>query len=149
VDVLVDGERVSRAWARFEVFRGRPVVALTRDVRRGDILQALDVEVRAADGGGAFLTDPSETLGKRVVRSLRAGANLTAQDVEAVPVVERGDAVRLVARVGGVVASALGRALEPAGVGDSLRVENFSGDRPLVGVLREGGIVDVTGNYGR
>ncbi len=143
VDVLVDGQRAARAWARVETFRSRPVLALTRDVRRGDVLEVLDVEVRPGEAGGGALTEPEQAVGRRAVRSLAAGAHLIARDLESVPAVGRGDTVRLVARVGGVTASTLGKALESAGVGDSLRVENLASGRTLAGVLRDGGIVDV------
>lgn len=143
VDVLVEGQRAARAWARVEIFRSRPVLVLTRDLRRGDVLGALDVEVRTGDPGGAALTEPEQAVGRRAVRSLAAGASLAARDLESVPAVGRGDTVRLVAREGGVTASTLGKALESAGVGDTLRVENLASGRTLAGVLRDGGIVDV------
>ncbi|GAB4263497.1 MAG: hypothetical protein Kow0092_14460 [Deferrisomatales bacterium] len=143
VDVFRGDDPVGRAWARVEVFRGRPILTLVRSLRRGDVVTALDVEVRAGEAVREALVDPAEAVGKRLVRSLRAGTALTARDLEVVPVIGRGDGVRLVARVGGVVASLPGRALEPAGIGETLRVENLSSGKTVSGVLREGGVVDV------
>jgi len=143
VDVLVAGERAARAWVRVEIYRSRPVVALSRDVRRGDVLGAEDVEVRAGEGTDGVLRDPQGAVGRRVVRSLSAGTALNERDVESVPLVGRGDAVLLVARVGAVVATVPGKALESAGVGDTLRVENAVSGKALTGVLRDGGVVDV------
>ncbi len=145
VDVRVDGEREARGWVRAEIVRARPVVVLARDVRRGEVLSADDLEVRPAAGGGRRgLADPRLVLGKRLRRTLRAGAVLTERDVETVPVVERGDLVRLVARVGAVTATTLGRAVEAAGIGERVRVENLSSGRTVAGVVREAGVVDVT-----
>ena len=149
VDVWVDGARQGRAWARVEVFRSRPVVVVRRDVARGEVLGPDDVEVRAGRSVRGALTDPARAVGKRARRSLRAGATLAAADLETVPVVSRGDLVRLVARVGGVTASTLGRALEPAGLGERLRVENLTSGRTVAGVLREAGVVDVAAGPGR
>lgn len=143
VDVLVDGERAARAWARVEFFRSRPVLVLVREVSRGDVLSPEDVVVRSGGPGEGNLTDPLEAVGRRAVRRLPPGAPLSARDLEAVPAVKRGDTVRLVARVGGVTATTLGKALETAGVGDTVRVENLSSGRSLAGVLRDGGVVDV------
>jgi flagella basal body P-ring formation protein FlgA len=143
VDVLVGGERAARAWARIEIFRSRPVLVLAREVRRGDVLSLEDVAVQSGSPGPGALADPLEAVGRRAVRRLPAGAPLFARDLESVPAVKRGDTVRLVARVGGVTATTLGKALETAGVGDTLRVENLSSGRSLAGVLREGGVVDV------
>ena len=150
VDVRVDGVRKGRGWVRVEILRARPVVVLTRDVRRGQVLTADDVEVRPAPAGGrSGLADPRAVLGKRVRRTLRAGAVLTERDVETVPVVERGDLVRLVARVGAITATTLGRAVEAAGIGERVRVENLSSGRTVAGVVREAGVVDVTAGAGR
>ena len=149
VDVYSDGNPVGRAWARVEVFRSRPALVLVRNVRRGDVLSAADVEVRSGDTGWAGLSDPEAAVGKRVTRSLRAGTPLGPRDLEAVPVVGRGDVLLLVARVGGVVASLPGKALEAAGIGDMLRVENLASGQTVSGVLQDGGVVDVTAGRGR
>lgn len=142
VDVRVDGRRCGRGWVRFEVSREIPVLTLVRDMRRGEILSEQDLEVRAGPSQGQFLSDPSEAIGKQMVRSRREGTALTARDLESVPLVSRGDTVRLVARVQGISASTLGRALDTAGIGDRILVENLTSGRTVVGVLREGGVVD-------
>ncbi len=149
VDVLVDGERAGRAWVRLEVFRSRPVLVLVHNGRRGQELTRDDVEVRGGNAVPGALTDPAEALGKRLARGLKAGSPLTARDLETVPVVDRGDTLLLVARVGGVTASLPGRAMEPAGIGDMLRVESLSSGQTLSGVLRDGGVVEVTAGRGR
>jgi flagella basal body P-ring formation protein FlgA len=143
VDVLVSGERAARAWARVETYRSRPVVVLTRDVRRGEVLGAEDVEVRGGEAPDGALGAPEDAAGRRAVRSLSVGTTLSARDLESVPAIGRGDAVLLVARVGAVVATAPGRALESAGVGDSVRVENTVSGQAVTGVLRDGGVVDL------
>ncbi|MBE0617101.1 MAG: flagellar basal body P-ring formation protein FlgA, partial [Proteobacteria bacterium] len=60
------------------------------------------------------------------------------------PAVQRGDAVQLVAQVGGVTATTVGRALEAGRVGERVRVENIGSGRTVAGVLLDGGLVDVT-----
>jgi len=143
VDVQVAGERAARAWARVETYRSRPVVALTRDVRRDEVLEAEDVELRGGEDVADALGEPGQAVGRRAVRNLAAGTALSGRDLESVSAVGRGDAVILVARVGAVVATAPGKALEAAGVGDTLRVENAVSRQSLTGVLRDGGVVDV------
>jgi flagella basal body P-ring formation protein FlgA len=149
IDVFANGERGGQAWVRAELYRARPVVTLTRDARRGDVLEPQDLEVRPGSAARGGLTDPAQAIGKRLVRTLRAGAPVSGRDLQVVAVVERGDVVRLVARVGGVVASVPGKALDSAGVGEILLVENVSSGQALSGVLRDGGVVDVTAEYGR
>jgi flagella basal body P-ring formation protein FlgA len=147
VDVESNGERAGQAWVRLEIARGRPVLVLTRTLRRGDVVASDDLEVRSGGGGG--FTDPSQVVGKEVVRTLRSGSTLSPRDLKAVPLVERGDMVRVVARVGGVTAATMGRSMETGGVGDLVRVENVQSGRLLTGTLQEGGVVEIVAGYGR
>ena len=88
-------------------------------------------------------------VGKQLVRTLRAGTPIAARDLKSVPLVDRGDMVRVVARVGGVVASTVGKSMETAGIGDLVRVENLNSGRMLTGILQEGGVVEVSAGYRR
>jgi flagella basal body P-ring formation protein FlgA len=85
----------------------------------------------------------------QLVRSLSAGSQVSSFDVEEVPGVEKGQAVQLVARVGSVVATTTGRALERARIGEGVRVENVGSGRVLQGTLRETGIVEIRSDFGR
>jgi len=134
---------------RLEIARGRPVLVLTRTLRRGDVVAPEDLEVRSGQGAAKGHTDPSQVVGKQLARTLRAGSTLSPRDLESVPLVERGDLVRIVARVGGVVASTMGKSLETGGVGDLVRVENLQSGRLLTGTLQEGGVVEIAAGYGR
>lgn len=147
---LQDGEvRVGRAWVRLEIFRGRPVLVATRRLRRGDVIGPEDVEVRSGNDLGGAYVEPSQVVGKQLKRTLRAGAPIAPRDLKSVPVVDRGDMVRVIARVGGVVASTVGKSMETAGVGDLVRVENLQSGRMLTGILQEGGVVEVSAGYRR
>jgi flagella basal body P-ring formation protein FlgA len=114
------------------------------------VLRAEDLELRSARSSrGGGLTDPGQAVGKRLLRNLSAGSPLAAADVEAVPMVERGDLVKLVARVGAVTATATGRALEAAAPQEVLRVENLTSRRVVQGIVREAGVVEVVAEEGR
>lgn len=145
VDVTSDGRKVGRAWARVEASDASTVVVLTRSVRKGEVLADGDVALAPPRGAtrGRALVEPTEAVGKRLVRSLSAGLPVSAADLEVPPAVEKGDLVRLVARVGGVTATAPGKALEEGRPGEGLRVENLASGRVLQGILRERGVVDV------
>ncbi len=145
VDVEVDGVRQGRAWARVEVFRSRPVLVVTRDVERGEVLGPEDVEVRAGEGRAGALVDPQQAVGRRARRVLRAGSPVRARDLAVVSVVGRGGLVRLVARVGGITATTVGRALDDAGIGETVRVENLSSGRTVSGIVQTDGVVAVSG----
>ncbi len=151
---LVDDVVVSRPGGEADrdavIARGRPVLVLTRSLRRGDVIAPDDVEVRSGQSGsGGGYADPSQVVGKQLVRSLRAGSAPGPRDLESVTLVERGDMVRIVARVGGVVASTVGKSMETGGAGDLVRVENLQSGRQLTGVLQEGGVVEIAAGYRR
>jgi flagella basal body P-ring formation protein FlgA len=145
VDVLSGGRKSGRAWARVEVSRSRAVVVLARGARKGDVVRSEDLEVRTPKGAPprSALTDPGDAVGKRLVRSLPAGAPLSAGDVAVQPLVEKGDLVRLVVKVGSVTATTTGRAAESGRAGDQVRVENPASGRVVQGTLLESGIVEV------
>jgi flagella basal body P-ring formation protein FlgA len=147
VDVLSDGRKAGRAWARVEAGAGvgSAVVVLGRSARKGDVLGAADLAFRPAKSAarGPALVDPADAIGKRLVRGLSAGVPVTAADLETPPAVAKGDLVRLVARVGSVTAVTSGKALEAGRLGEGIRVENQASGRVVQGVLRERGLVDV------
>ncbi|MBI5445542.1 MAG: flagellar basal body P-ring formation protein FlgA [Deltaproteobacteria bacterium] len=144
MDVLAGGVKAGRAWARVEVGRFRPTLVLSRSARKGEVLTERDLEVRQTRSTRtAGLGDPSQAVGKRLLRSVSAGSALASSDVEAVPSVEKGDLVKLVARVGSVVATATGRALEAGAPQERLKVENLASRRVVQGVVRERGVVEV------
>jgi flagella basal body P-ring formation protein FlgA len=151
VDVLVDGRKVGRAWARVEVQREREVVVVARAARKGRVLEADDLEVRPATPASAArgVTDPAGLVGKRLTRNLSGGAVVSAADVEEPPAVEKGDTVRLVVRVGGVTAAAQGRGREKGCIGQTLRAENLGSGRVVQGTLREAGVVEIPMDFGR
>jgi len=149
VDVSSGGERKGQGWARVEIFRSRPALTATRSLRRGETLTAEDVEIRPGDAPWGTLSDATAAVGKVAARNLRAGAPVGARDLQTPALVQRGEVVRMVSRVGGVTATTLGKALDRAGLGEALPVENLASGRTVTGVLRDGGVVEVTSGLGR
>lgn len=150
VEAVSQGRVVGKAWARVEPARFQSAVVLTRDLKRGDVLRAGDLEVRAERASRTqTLTEPGRAIGFRLVRNLPAGSQVSAYDVEEVPGVERGQSVQLVAQVGSIVATTTGRALERARVGEGVRVENVGSGKVVQGVLREAGVVEIRSEFGR
>lgn len=79
-------------------------------------------ERRFTDAADIGLTDVSAAVGQRTRDFIAAGAMVTAGSIEAAPVVERGDAVTIWIRRGGVVVKASGRAQQAGGLGDVISV---------------------------
>ncbi len=128
------------------VVRHIPVLILKHAVARGMHVLPADVIVQTRDVTGfstAFLGSPSELGGRSAERTLAADTPLTIDMFTSDPIVRRGQEVTLVVQVGGIEVRAAGRALQDAGSGARLKVENVSSQKVVEGVAESSGIVEV------
>ncbi|MEW6749570.1 MAG: flagellar basal body P-ring formation chaperone FlgA [Candidatus Latescibacterota bacterium] len=124
----------------------RRVLVARRGAARGEGVGADLVELAERDVTGARsrpFTEVAQVLGKRTRRALQPGDLVTADHLEAVPVVRRGAAVQLVVQTARLQVSSLGEALEDGGVGERIRVRNVDSGRVVRGVVAEAGTVCV------
>lgn len=122
------------------------VLVATRSLARGHVLSPADLVLVERDRSTSprdVLRAPREVVGLRVKRSLPADQILRAQDVEPVPVVERGDRVTLVLQRGALMIQATGKAQETGGIGDWIRVVNLDSKREISGRVDQEGRVHV------
>ncbi len=108
-----------------EVAVMREVVVARRPINRGRLIEAADLAVqerRFTEASDIGLTDTIAAVGQRARDFIPAGAMVTAGSIEAAPVVERGDAVTMWIRRGGIVVKATGRAQQAGGLGDVISV---------------------------
>jgi len=135
-----------RLFVPVRVARQQAVLVLAAAVAPGQPVpaSALRVETRdAARLAGVPLTDPAQAQGQTLRRGGRPGQVLLQADLAAVPVLRRGQPVRLVAGGPGFEVQMAGRALADAGPGEVVRVENLSSRRVLAGVVAGPGLVRV------
>ncbi len=121
-----DGSRVQRA-ASVLVDARAPVVVTTRDLRRGETLTSdmLRIEQRelrllAAD----VITELPQALGSRLKRSTAKGVPLRFGQLQAEPLVRRGDVVVVQGGGPGLEVRMEARALEAGARGKLIRLEN-------------------------
>jgi flagella basal body P-ring formation protein FlgA len=72
------------------------------------------------------LTDAGEVVGKKAAVRLNAGTEITRQMLRSVPVVKKGEVVRIVLESGPMMISTVGLCQEDGGRGDLVRVQNLS-----------------------
>lgn len=106
-------------------------------------------EVNVAEGLAheyrGILLSPTEDLSRLEARqTLLEGGFVTSAAVRKIPDLRRGDIVRLEILSGGVRLSTSAEALEPASTQQRVKVQTIRAKRELVGVLRDGGVVEVT-----
>jgi flagella basal body P-ring formation protein FlgA len=120
------------------------VAVAEREIGRGETLQAgaLRLERREVTTRlGRYVRSLEETERMRTRTRIRAGRLVDERLLEPVPAVERRDQVRIEARVGAVVALALGVATESGTVGDRIVVRNIDSREKLLAEIVAPGLV--------
>ena len=127
----IRGESFARsAFIQTQVRIEIPQPVVTSAVRAHSQIAQSDVEWRLAplgtikDAVGSF----EEIRGKLAKQDLEAGAILTSRQLYSPVLVRRGDAVTVLARVGGITVSAMMRARSAGKYGDTIIVEHLNGD---------------------
>jgi flagella basal body P-ring formation protein FlgA len=121
------------AWRLFVPVRVNEEVAVLvarRSLQPGDVLSAADLEVRRQTAVSLpydYLSDPEQAVGLTVRRSQPVGTVLVPAVLEHPAGVERGALVTLISGGGPVTVRAEGVALEPARLGERVRVRSQSG----------------------
>jgi flagella basal body P-ring formation protein FlgA len=115
----------------------------TRLVRAAQVLGPADVvpsDLRIA--GGA--TELAQVVGMEARVAIYPGRPVRLSELGPAAVVERNDLVSLVFRRGALTIVTDGRALDRGAIGASVQVMNLSSRQSVQGVVRHGGLVDVT-----
>jgi flagella basal body P-ring formation protein FlgA len=127
--VSVQGEYVAAA---VPLAQGQQIEQSQLVVMKGDL---------AALPNGV-LTDMAQAIGRSSTVSLQAGAPLRLDGLKSKPVVQQGQAVRLVSSGAGFQVSAEARAIGTAGEGQVVQVRTPAG-AIISGVAKAGGMVEV------
>ena len=105
------------------------VVASTHGIPRDHVIGPDDVTVTSKwmdTATTGVLTDAGEVVGKKAAVRLNAGTEITRQMLRSVPVVKKGEVVRIVLESGPMMISTVGLCQEDGGRGDLVRVQNLS-----------------------
>jgi len=145
VDVRIDGERAQTAWIPLEVrvFERRPMA--TRDLRRGEPIDASSwtLERGLVEASAPPSPDPDLLAGATCTRDLPRGTRITDLDVRRDPLVRSGDIVEIEVVRGGVRARSRAVARGQGALGDRVEVQSGESHRRLVGVIVARGLVRV------
>lgn len=125
------------------VFSGKVRLFVTvpvarRDMKAGQIVTRDDIAVNRIAQDGRRRIDPAnvdDLIGKEIKRTVRAGQNITANDVQTQVMVAKGKVVTLNFSKGNIMLSAKGKALENGGLGDSVRVMNLQSKSVVQGTV--------------
>jgi flagella basal body P-ring formation protein FlgA len=118
-----------------------------RTVRVGTVVTAKDVELREFPEhlAGGVAASLEQVIGYEVRRNLYANRPVMIEDVGAPTVVRRNSLVTLAYRSGALELTALGRAVDSAGLHERIRVVNIDSRVTVVGTVTAAGLVRVDG----
>jgi len=122
------------------------VVVAARSIDRGESLSedAVVVERREVTMMlGKYFSSLAQTNGMRARMRIGLGRPLSGHFVEAIPLVERGDMVRIRASIGGIVATTTGIARDSGAKGDRIVVQNATSREMLQAEVVGPGTVQV------
>lgn len=141
--------RKPKAWTIFvsarAIVRG-PVVVASRGLTRGTVLRPQDVELQIRDTGTSpfgYFSDVTQATNHKLKRPVAAGKPIVENMLEKLSVVERGERVSIIAGSSGVSVRMMGKALESAALGETVRVRNLSSKRTVQGRVTAPGVVNV------
>ena len=124
----------------------RTVVVASHMIKRGEEMALVGCELAERDVTqvrGAYFSEIESLQGMQARRTLSIGDIITDGHVEKIPIVRRGDAIRLVARAGRMSMSAAGEAMQDGGIGDRIRVKNSDSGKVVYGHVLEDGAIQV------
>ncbi|MGE0583054.1 MAG: flagellar basal body P-ring formation chaperone FlgA [Steroidobacteraceae bacterium] len=123
------------------------VLVLKAPAARGRSLAAADVTIRRVEVEGLahlYIQKPAELTGRHLARSAPAGVPLSTAWFAPDDLVERGQAVTLVASAEGILIRAPGRALADGALHERVRVQNLSSLKVVEGVVENSSEVRVS-----
>lgn len=120
-------------------------VAAAMPLVQGQAIDAAQLVMVKGDLGSlphGVLTDMTQAIGRTSTISIAAGTPLRANILKSQPVVQQGQAVRVVSRGAGFTVSTEARAIGTAAEGQVVQART-QGGAIISGVAREGGVVEV------
>lgn len=140
------GQRTIRFQVVLVLEQTYSVVRLAHLMRAGEILRPTDVvtaQERSSAPRSDALADPALAIGKRLRADAAGGVELFARDLEAVPIVQAKDMVRVTVRHGALTASAPGEAQQAGARGDTIRVVNLLSSKVILARVVDADSVEV------
>ena len=121
------------------------IVTAAIPVKKGTILSGRHLQQTVMDI--SEIRDPGfsvdEFIGKKIKRSLRAGSPIIVSNVESLPVILKGQKVKIVIQSGAMLLTATGLAHTDGKINDLIRVQNINSNKVVFGRVAGPGVVEV------
>jgi len=141
----VDGKVRKNISVRGDLKALMPVAVATQTLKANEPLSSSNVtmEVRdIADIRGAVF-DKNQLSGKQATRTIKAGKVIQTSYLKSIPLVHRGEMVKVVLRSGGLQLTTKGIARSDGGLNDVIRVQNTNSNKFFYCQVTAPGLVEV------
>ncbi len=141
----IDNKIVKNVSIRGKLEAMAPVAILTRNVKRGAILNPTMVQLQTKDLSKlrSPCTNLREVLGKKLTRSLRTGSVLDLGSIDFPPVIRKGQLVKMVVNHNGMLLTATGIASMNGKQNQIIRVINSGSRKEIFCRVAAPGLVEV------
>lgn len=141
----IDGNVVKNMSVRGNIEALAHVVISAGPLKKGEILRphhlsTAMMDISSIDNAGMAMED---FVGKKLTRSLRAGSPVLFSMVEALPVVQRGERVKIVVNSGALHVTATGLAHSDGIMHQMIRVQNINSNKIIYCRVAAPGLVEV------
>jgi flagella basal body P-ring formation protein FlgA len=144
IDVLVDGKRVHRLRVTALVDRYTNVVVAAQGLRRGQIIQADDLQVttlNVSEIKGHVASQPDDLIGMRTRSTVGFGQPVLLRTLERTPLIRRGDVVTMIVKAPGLFVRAKGKAEQTGFKNGRIRLVNLATKKKVFGKVLNAGTV--------
>ena len=144
--VAVDGKDYGLLTVSGWVDRYAQVVCAARQISRGTVLSPDDVclkRINVAKAPDRLVLNSAQVLGKQARSDIQVGEYVRQNQLITVPLIVKGDMVKLLVSAGQVRVSTLGIAKTNGDSGDQIRVENVASKKTLIGRVLDASTVEV------
>ena len=153
VDVTTDSGNRKQCWVTADVTATTEVVVAKKRLRPRSIIGPGDITIQRKVLDSAVrhrpVTDPQRAIGKALRRGVARGRVITADLLVEAPVIKKGAAVRLQAKVGRLTVSTIGIAMKDGKEGEIIPVKNATSKKTVYGTVQKDGSVCVFINSAR
>lgn len=122
----------------------RPVI--NREVRRGDTISASDIEIRTFRPNRIpknSLRNSTEIIGMTAAQNLRIGSFIKTADIDKPVLIKKNQLVTLILERPGMSLKTQGKAMDNAGLNETISVMNIHSKRIVHGIAQAPGVVKI------
>lgn len=141
----VDGNVVKNMSVRGQLKILGKVVVAVNTLKKGRLIRPQDITTATVDISRSIevTSDPADLVGKKLKKSVQAGSPISQKIVETLPVIYRGQKVKIVLSTGSLFLTATGLAHSDGRLEEMIRVQNLSSNKILYCRVAAPGLVEV------